>query len=81
MRDAQVALHFGMVGQPGLEPGTSVLSGLRSNQLSYWPARLERTPGVLYRTIKRACILKLRRIVPPTSAAEGTIAFLSRLMA
>ena len=26
-----------MVGQPGLEPGTSVLSGLRSNQLSYWP--------------------------------------------
>ena len=26
-----------MVGQPGFEPGTSVLSGLRSNQLSYWP--------------------------------------------
>jgi hypothetical protein len=26
------------VGQPGLEPGTSVLSGLRSNHLSYWPA-------------------------------------------
>ncbi len=26
-----------MVGQPGLEPGTSVLSGLRSNRLSYWP--------------------------------------------
>ncbi len=28
-----------MVGDPGLEPGTSVLSGLRSNQLSYWPVR------------------------------------------
>ena len=26
-----------VVGQPGLEPGTSVLSGLRSNRLSYWP--------------------------------------------
>ena len=26
-----------MVGQPGFEPGTSVLSGLRSNHLSYWP--------------------------------------------
>ena len=25
------------VGEPGLEPGTSVLSGLRSNQLSYTP--------------------------------------------
>jgi hypothetical protein len=25
------------VGQPGIEPGTSVLSGLRSNRLSYWP--------------------------------------------
>ena len=26
------------VGQPGIEPGTSVLSGLRSSRLSYWPA-------------------------------------------
>ena len=26
------------VGQPGFEPGTSVLSGLRSSRLSYWPA-------------------------------------------
>ncbi len=26
-----------LVGQPGIEPGTSVLSGLRSNRLSYWP--------------------------------------------
>ncbi len=30
-------LLYGLVGQPGLEPGTSVLSGLRSNRLSYWP--------------------------------------------
>jgi len=27
------------VGQPGIEPGTSVLSGLRSSRLSYWPGR------------------------------------------
>ena len=44
------------VGQPGIEPGTSVLSGLRSSRLSYWPhwadrpsvahARAEHTPAV-----------------------------------
>jgi len=27
-------VRWGMVGHPGLEPGTSVLSGLRSNHLS-----------------------------------------------
>ena len=27
------------VGVPGIEPGTSVLSGLRSNRLSYTPVR------------------------------------------
>ena len=34
------------VGQPGIEPGTSVLSGLRSNRLSYWPI-CERQGGEL----------------------------------
>ena len=29
----------GLVGVPGIEPGTSSLSGTRSNQLSYTPAR------------------------------------------
>ena len=29
--------HATMVGAPGLEPGTSALSGPRSNQLSYAP--------------------------------------------
>jgi hypothetical protein len=32
-----VARNTHLVGQPGIEPGTSVLSGLRSNRLSYWP--------------------------------------------
>ena len=30
--------NFRLVGVPGLEPGTSSLSGMRSNQLSYTPA-------------------------------------------
>ena len=36
------------VGAPGLEPGTSVLSGLRSNQLSYAPAVPIAYPKQLY---------------------------------
>src|SRR3954453_11825254 len=40
------------VGQLGIEPRTSVLSGLRSNRLSYWPGgsseeRAEKRGGVL----------------------------------
>ena len=31
------AVPFESVGVPGFEPGTSALSGLRSNQLSYTP--------------------------------------------
>ncbi len=33
------------VGVPGIEPGTSVLSGPRSDRLSYTPAALARAPG------------------------------------
>jgi hypothetical protein len=29
--------YLDVVGVPGLEPGTSILSGSRSNQLSYTP--------------------------------------------
>ena len=35
------------VGQPGIEPGTSVLSGLRSSRLSYWPHWADR-PSVAH---------------------------------
>ena len=35
----------GLVGVPGIEPGTSSLSGTRSNQLSYTPARWVPRPG------------------------------------
>ena len=35
---AGVEIVSGMVGAPGLEPGTSSLSEKRSNQLSYAPA-------------------------------------------
>ena len=30
-------INGGLVGVPGIEPGTSSLSGTRSNQLSYTP--------------------------------------------
>ena len=36
-RDRMLRAGARRVGQPGIEPGTSVLSGLRSNRLSYWP--------------------------------------------
>jgi hypothetical protein len=42
------------VGEPGLEPGTSVLSGLRSNQLSYTPGgikSLTNSGGFVNRTL------------------------------
>jgi hypothetical protein len=35
-----------MVGPSGLEPPTSRLSGVRSNQLSYGPFVLERVMGI-----------------------------------
>jgi hypothetical protein len=35
-----------MVGVPGIEPGTSSLSGTRSNQLSYTPGRMVEAAGV-----------------------------------
>ena len=38
--------HFEMVGVPGIEPGTSSLSGTRSNQLSYTPGRMVEAAGV-----------------------------------
>jgi hypothetical protein len=39
------------MGVPGLEPGTSVLSGLRSNQLSYTPlASLRKSKRALSKT-------------------------------
>jgi hypothetical protein len=39
----------GLVGVPGIEPGTSSLSGTRSNQLSYTPAfYLARRPSTLH---------------------------------
>ena len=37
---------FGMVGVPGIEPGTSSLSGTRSNQLSYTPGGMVEAAGV-----------------------------------
>ena len=38
------ALANSLVGVPGIEPGTSSLSGMRSNQLSYTPDSASRLP-------------------------------------
>jgi hypothetical protein len=40
-----------MVGVPGIEPGTSSLSGTRSNQLSYTPKRLPIAGGTMVRRL------------------------------
>ena len=34
----ETSFYYKMVGVPGLEPGTSSLSEMRSNQLSYTPS-------------------------------------------
>ena len=47
--EAAETTYLELVGQPGLEPGTSVLSGLRSNRLSYWPFAPESSLGVTAR--------------------------------
>ncbi len=44
-RENSAAAVRQMVGVPGLEPGTSSLSGTRSNRLSYTPA--DRAPGLV----------------------------------
>ena len=49
VHEAAETTQLGLVGQPGLEPGTSVLSGLRSNRLSYWPFAPESSLGVTAR--------------------------------
>ena len=38
---ACLGFSTGLVGVPGIEPGTSSLSGTRSNQLSYTPVLVE----------------------------------------
>src|ERR1700722_11730375 len=49
-------MAFDLVGLPGLEPGTSSLSGKRSNRLSYNPIELQKQGQKLsYRTHEAGC--------------------------
>ena len=56
------------VGQPGIEPGTSVLSGLRSSRLSYWPTSA--TSVALTGTRARPRIFRQAAPEPEESGAE-----------
>ena len=67
------ASRIGMVGVPGVEPGTSSLSGTRSNQLSYTPffAPLRgASKGKPVRLLRSACHAKLKAA---SAAAERSM--------
>ena len=54
-----ILVNGGLVGVPGIEPGTSSLSGTRSNQLSYTP--LKAIPKIETRKPFRSSIPSLGR--------------------
>ena len=53
------------VGAPGFEPGTSALSGLRSNQLSYAPLAVPGSLASRRRRSKRICEERVHRTRTP----------------
>ena len=53
------------VGAPGFEPGTSALSGLRSNQLSYAPLAVPGSLASRRRRSKRVCENRVHRTRTP----------------
>jgi hypothetical protein len=53
-----------LVGVPGIEPGTSSLSGTRSNQLSYTPAPPQQPPKVL-------TVVEAAGVEPATSSLQS----------
>ena len=55
-----------LVGVPGLEPGTSSLSGTRSNQLSYTPGK-GRTPGERVASQAESELVEPGGFEPPTA--------------
>ena len=62
-----------MVGVPGIEPGTSSLSGMRSNQLSYTPDTVpflfRPAPPRLYLSMK---MVEATGVEPVTSCLQST---------
>ena len=57
----------GVVGLPGIEPGTSRLSGVRSNRLSYKPTRNILKRRMLAKTHLRFLCQKALLIIHPKS--------------
>jgi hypothetical protein len=63
------------VGAPGLEPGTSVLSGPRSDHLSYAPGPARRAAGRLRRRRSERCPIRSparSRAAPAHACAPGS---------
>ena len=60
-----------MVGVPGLEPGTSSLSGTRSNQLSYTPINKTVRPVRYVRLVRPKKMVELQGLEPWTSSLQS----------
>ena len=60
-----------LVGVPGVEPGTSSLSGTRSNQLSYTPGCVGGGNGIRTRDIQLAKLALYQLSYAPAGLALG----------
>jgi hypothetical protein len=61
-----------LVGVPGIEPGTSSLSGMRSNQLSYTPDTVPSSPGTPSAPASYRRVVEATGIEPVTSCLQST---------
>ena len=63
--------RFALVGLGGLEPPTSRLSGVRSNQLSYRPMSWDLISITYRRKLSSEKLVGLGGLEPPTSRLSG----------
>jgi hypothetical protein len=66
----QPGLAAGLVGVPGVEPGTSSLSGTRSNQLSYTP--FADTPAQAARANEARRVVEATGFEPVTPSLQSS---------
>ena len=63
----------GMVGQSGLEPPTSRLSVVCSNQLSYWPASSQAPPSGGDKRVRTADLLLAKQALSQLSYTPASV--------